>query len=318
MPDYGHDLMFGAMLEPERAADAVALAVLAEQVGLDAVSLADHPYWPERLDTFALLAYIAARTDRVRVFPNLANLPLRPPAMLARTAATLDVLSDGRFELGIGSGAQQLWDAIVAEGGPVRDAAESINALDEAVQVIRALWLAGPEVSFTGRHYRIAGATPGPTPAHDINIWLGAYQSRMLGLVGRVADGWVPSSPYLTPEQLPAANQIIDAAAVDAGRSPDAVRRIFNIGGEFNRTGRGFLHGPPALWVEQLTELTLAHGVSGDILYRVESGDVIRRFAYEVVPAVRSAVSSERGRRGIDRTSRDEVRCTVNRPLLGR
>ena len=105
MPDYGHDLMFGAMLEPERAADAVALAVLAEQVGLDAVSLADHPYWPERLDTFALLAFIAARTDRVRVFPNLANLPLRPPAMLARTAATLDVLSDGRFELGIGSGA---------------------------------------------------------------------------------------------------------------------------------------------------------------------------------------------------------------------
>ena len=120
MPDYGHDLMFGAMLEPERAADAVALAVLAEQVGLDAVSLADHPYWPERLDTFALLAYIAARTDRVRVFPNLANLPLRPPAMLARTAATLDVLSDGRFELGIGSGAQQMWDAIVAEGGPLR------------------------------------------------------------------------------------------------------------------------------------------------------------------------------------------------------
>ena len=80
MPDYGHDLMFGAMLEPERAVDAVALAVLAEHAGLDAVSLADHPYWPERLDTFALLAFIAARTDRVRVFPNLANLPLRPPA----------------------------------------------------------------------------------------------------------------------------------------------------------------------------------------------------------------------------------------------
>ena len=317
MPDYGHDLMFGAMLEPERAADAVALAVLAEQVGLDAVSLADHPYWPERLDTFALLAYIAARTDRVRVFPNLANLPLRPPAMLARTAATLDVLSNGRFELGIGSGAQQLWDAIVAEGGPLRDAGESINALDEAVQVIRALWVAGPEVSFTGRHYRIAGATPGPTPAHDINIWLGAYQPRMLGLVGRVADGWVPSSPFLPPEQLPAANQIIDAAAVDAGRSPDAVRRVYNIGGDFNGSGEGYLQGPPAVWIEQLTELTLVHGISGYILYRVESEDVIRRFAHEVVPAVRSAVSSERGRRGIDRTSRDEVSCTVNRCLLG-
>jgi len=297
MPDYGHDLIFGAMLEPQRAADAVALAILAEQAGLDAVSLADHPYWPERLDTFSLLAYIASRTDRVRVFPNLANLPLRPPAMLARTAATLDVLSQGRFELGIGSGAQQLWDAIAAEGGPLRGAAESIDALDEAVRVIRALWTSGPEVSFDGRHYQISGAKPGPAPAHDMNIWLGAYQPRMLGLVGRVADGWIPSSPYLPPEQLPAANQMIDVAALDSGRSADTVRRIYNIGGEFSRTGKGFLHGPPTLWVEQLTELALVHGVSGYILYRVESGDVIRQFANEVVPAVRKAVNAERERR---------------------
>jgi len=91
-----------------------------------------------------------------------------------------------------------------------------------------------------------AGAKPGPAPAHDMNIWLGAYQPRMLGLVGRVADGWIPSSPYLPPEQLAAANRIIDAAAIDAGRSPDAVRRIYNIGGEFRRNGKGFLQGPPA------------------------------------------------------------------------
>ena len=305
MPDYGHDPMFGAMLEPERAVDAVALAVLAEQVGLDAVSLADHPYWPERLDTFSLLAYIAARTDRVRVFSNLANLPLRPPAMLARTAATLDVLSDGRFELGIGSGAQQMWDAIVAEGGPLRDAGESIDALGEAVQLIRALWTSGLEVSFSGGHYRIVGATPGPAPAHDMNIWLGAYQPRMLGLVGRVADGWISSSPYLPPEQLAASNEIIDGSAIDAGRSPDAVRRIYNISGEFNRTGTGFLQGPPALWIEQLTELALVHGVSGFVLFRVESGDIIRPFADEVVPAVRSAVSIERDRQGMSARSLD-------------
>ena len=83
MPDYGHDLMFGAMLEPERAADAVALAVLAEQAGLDAVSLADHPYWPERLDTFALLAYIAARTDRGASLPQPGQ-PSAAPAGDAR------------------------------------------------------------------------------------------------------------------------------------------------------------------------------------------------------------------------------------------
>ena len=86
-------------------------------------------------------------------------------------------------------------------------------------------------------------------------------------------------SSFLTPEQLPAANQIIDAAAVDAGRSPDAVRRVYNIGGDFNGSGEGYLQGPPAVWIEQLTELTLVHGISGYILYRVESEDVIRRFA---------------------------------------
>lgn len=296
MPDYGHDLMFGAMLEPERAADAVALAVIAEQAGLDAVCLADHPYWPGRLDTFTLLAVIAARTDRVRVFSNLANLPLRPPAMLARTAATLDILSGGRFELGIGSGAQQMWDAIVAEGGPRRGAAESLDALGEAVQLIRTLWTTGPEVWFNGRHYQIAGATPGPVPAHDMNIWVGAYQPRMLGLVGRLADGWILSSPFLPPEQLPAANQIIDVAAVDAGRSPGSVRRIYNIGGEFTSTGSGFLQGPPRVWVEQLTDLSITEGISGYILYRVESGNIIRIFADDVAPAVRSAVSTERER----------------------
>jgi len=79
-----------------------------------------------------------------------------------------------------------------------------------------------------------------------MNIWLGAYLPRMPGLVGRVADGSIPSSPYLPHEQLATANRIIDAASIDAGRSPDAVRRIYNIGGEFRRNGKGFLQGPPA------------------------------------------------------------------------
>ena len=191
MPDYGHDLMFGAMLEPERAADAVALAVLAEQAGLDAVSLADHPYWPERLDTFALVGVHRRTHERVRVFPNLANLPLRPPPMLARTAATMDVLSDGRFELGIGTGAQQMWDAIVAEGGPRRDAAESIDALDEAVQVIRALWTTGPDVSVRwqalSNRRREAGTRTGTRHRHLVgclpaeDAWVGWTRRRRLG-----------------------------------------------------------------------------------------------------------------------------------------
>src|ERR1700719_2076774 len=126
MPDYGHDLLFGVFLPPR-----------ADDAGLDMVSVQDHPYNPQFLDTWTLLTTIAAATSRVRVFPNVANLPLRPPAMLARAGATLDILSGGRAELGMGTGA--FWDAIEAMGGPRRSPGESVAALREALRADRAL-----------------------------------------------------------------------------------------------------------------------------------------------------------------------------------
>jgi alkanesulfonate monooxygenase SsuD/methylene tetrahydromethanopterin reductase-like flavin-dependent oxidoreductase (luciferase family) len=297
MTDYGHELKFGTMIEPtqQRPQDVVALAELTEQVGLDVVSLADHPYWPQRLDTMALLATIIARTTRVRVLPNLANLPLRPPTVLARTSATLDILGNGRFELGVGTGAQQMWDLIAAEGGPNRTAAESIDALEEAISVIRALWSSTEPVSFDGVHYQLDGVMPGPAPAHDMGIWVGAYQPRLLRLTGRIADAWVPSSPFLPPEHLPAANQLIDDAALAAGRSPGDVLRVYNVGGEFSPSGRGFLQGPPEVWAEQLAEVAIENGMSVFLFYRVQTADDIRRFGAEVAPAVRELVAAERG-----------------------
>ncbi|MGW0432836.1 LLM class flavin-dependent oxidoreductase [Micromonospora sp. NPDC003197] len=293
MADHGHDLLFGTFLTPsaEQAQQVVELAQLTEQVGLDLVSVQDHPYQPKFLDAWTLLSVIAARTARVTVLPNVANLPLRPPALLARSAASLDILSGGRVELGLGAGA--FWDAIVAQGGPRRSAGEAVTALTEAIEIIRALWTPGRGVRLDGEHYTLRGAKPGPFPAHDIGIWLGAIKPRMLRLTGRVADGWLPSSSYVPPEQLTAANQLIDQAATEAGRSPAAVRRLYNIVGSFNGDGRGFLQGPPAVWVEQLAELTLDEGVSGYILM-AESADGIRRFAAEVAPAVRELVAAER------------------------
>jgi alkanesulfonate monooxygenase SsuD/methylene tetrahydromethanopterin reductase-like flavin-dependent oxidoreductase (luciferase family) len=285
--------MFGALLEPsaDRPQDVVGLAELMEQVGLDVVTLSDHPYWSERLDTIALLSAIVARTTRITVLPNLMNLPLRPPTVLARTAATLDVLSGGRFELGIGTGAQQMWDAIVAEGGPRRTAGESIEALEEAVTLIRALWSAKTDVEFAGKYYQVTGVRPGPAPLHEMGIWFGAYQPRMLRVTGTIGDGWIPSSPFFPPEALPAANRIIDEAALAAGRLPRQIRRGYNIEGEF-ATGAGFLQGPPKVWAEQLAELALTEQISAFFLYRVGSADVIRRFAAEVAPAVRELVAN--------------------------
>lgn len=285
---------FGALLEPtaDRPQDVVGWAELMDQLGYDVVTLSDHPYWPERLDTVALLSAMVARTRRITVMPNLFNLPLRPPAMIARTAATLDILSGGRFELGLGTGAQQMWESIVAEGGPPRTPGQSIEALEEATHIIRALWTSTGDVEFEGTHYRLGGARPGPVPVHPIGIWFGAYQPRMLRVVGAIGDGWIPSSPFLPPEALPGANRIIDEAAEAAGRSPQSIRRGYNIEGEFD-VGPGFLRGAPAVWAEQLAELVLAGQIDTFFLYRVQSPDFLRRFAAEVAPAVRELVSSD-------------------------
>jgi hypothetical protein len=296
LPDYGHDLLFGVFVPPSaQQADAVlALARRADEAGLDLVSVQDHPYNPQFLDAWTLLTAIAAATSRIRVFPNVANLPLRPPAVLARQVATLDILSGGRAELGIGAGG--FWDAIEAMGGPRRSPGESVTALREAIGVIRALWTPGRGARLDGKHYSLHGAKPGPFPVHDAGIWVGSYKERMLRLTGELADGWLPSSPYAPPDQLAGMNAVIDAAAVDAGRSPGDVRRLYNVSGSFAGSGSDFLQGPPKAWAGQLAGLALDEGISGFVLM-VDDAATIDRFAAEVVPAVRELVEAERAGR---------------------
>ncbi|MGA9748198.1 MAG: LLM class flavin-dependent oxidoreductase [Nocardioides sp.] len=295
MPDYGHDLQFGIFVTP--AADAVdevvRLATTADLLGLDSVSLQDHPYQPAFLDTWTLLTHLAANTERVRLFPNVANLPLRPPGVLARSAATLDILSTGRAELGLGAGA--FWDAIEALGGPRRSPGEAVEALGEAVAVIRALWTPGRTPRLSGRHYSLDGAKSGPFPVHDLGIWLGAYKPRMLRLTGRAADGWLPSSAYAAPGELTAMNRTIDDAAATAGRDPRDIVRLYNLSGSFTGAGTEFLRGPAGTWVEQLAELALEDGMSHFVL-AVDLGDdrALRTFAEEVAPATRELVEAER------------------------
>lgn len=293
--DVGHELWFGVFLPPDaRQAEAVVgLARAADQIGLDLVGIQDHPYQPRFLDTWTLLSTLAAETSRIRLVPDVINLPLRPPAVLARAAASLDILSGGRVELGLGAGA--FFDAIAAMGGPARTPREATDALEEAIQVIRALWAPGPAVHFAGAHYQLRGAQPGPTPPHPIGIWLGAYKPRMLQLTGRLADGWIPSLPYAPPSELAEMSRAIDAAARAAGRDPAAIRRAYNVNGRFTRAEQGFLQGPPRLWAEQLAELALAHGFSAFVLGPGDDaeGD-LRRFAEEVAPAVRLAVEQAR------------------------
>jgi alkanesulfonate monooxygenase SsuD/methylene tetrahydromethanopterin reductase-like flavin-dependent oxidoreductase (luciferase family) len=296
VPDAGLPVRFGWFLIPE-AADLQGLvegARLAERAGFDLIGIQDHPYQRRYLDTFTLLASLATVTERIGLFPDVASLPLRHPAMLAKAASSIDLLSGGRFELGLGAGS--FWDAIVAMGGPRRSPGEAVEALEEAIALLRLLWSDQRSVRFTGQHYRVAGIRPGPAPAHPIRIWVGAYGPRMQGLVGRLADGWVPSSSYLPPERLAAAQARIDDAAAAAGRDPAAIRRLYNISGRIGPGGDGFLDGPAGQWVEQLLPLVVETGMDTFVVWPSEStASQLQRFAAEVAPALREAVAAHRG-----------------------
>ena len=163
MTDYGHELRFGVFITPTaaEAGDVVELARLAELAGLDLVTFQDHPYQPRFLDTWTLLSVVAAQTSTVRVAPNVANLPLRPPAVLARSVASLDLLSGGRVELGPRRrrvlGRDRGHGRAAAHAGPERRRARGGDRGHP-----RALGRGRGSVRLAGEHYASAARSPGP------------------------------------------------------------------------------------------------------------------------------------------------------------
>jgi alkanesulfonate monooxygenase SsuD/methylene tetrahydromethanopterin reductase-like flavin-dependent oxidoreductase (luciferase family) len=283
--DYGRPIKFGYFVLPDtmRPLRPLELAVRAEELGIDLIGVQDHPYQRRFYDVWTLLTAIAMRTTRVSVFPDVANLPLRPPAMLAKAAASLDLLSGGRVELGLGAGG--FWEAIAAMGGPERTPGEAVSALEEAIEVIRLVWSGGRGVRFDGKLYQLAGLNAGPMPAHPIGIWLGAYKPRMLRLVGKAADGWVPSLGPLKPEAMPEANARIDDAAREAGRDPAAIRRVLNVAAN--------------LAVDEIAELAIEHGFDTFVIGETQE-DVdaeLREFLENVAPKARELVAKGRAAR---------------------
>jgi alkanesulfonate monooxygenase SsuD/methylene tetrahydromethanopterin reductase-like flavin-dependent oxidoreductase (luciferase family) len=219
------------------------------------------------------------------------------PAVTARAAASLDLLSAGRFDLGLGAGG--FWDAIEAMGGRRLSPGQSIDALDEAIDVIRGIWAAGERgvLRIDGAYYQLQGAKRGPAPEHEIPIWIGAHKPRMLRLTGRKGDGWLPSLPYLKPGDLQAGHRVIDEAARAAGREPAQIRRLLNVSGRFSAVSRGLLDGPPDQWVADLLPLILEDGVD-TLIVMVDDPGVMQVFAEQVIPPLRETVSQERAARG--------------------
>src|SRR5712664_4774367 len=204
---------FGIGITPysSSADDIFKIAKTADEVGLDIVGIQDHPYNGSFLDTWTLISALATSTRKIRYFTEVSDLPMRPPAMLAKASASLDIITKGRIELGLGAGA--FWDAIHAYGGPRRTPGEAVAALEEAMQVIRLIWnYGGPRkrISFPGKYYQLDNAQAGPSPHHDIKIWLGAARPRMLELIGRIGDGWViPLNTYMSSGEIRASQKLI-------------------------------------------------------------------------------------------------------------
>jgi alkanesulfonate monooxygenase SsuD/methylene tetrahydromethanopterin reductase-like flavin-dependent oxidoreductase (luciferase family) len=301
------ELRFGISLPPmaDAGAELRGLARLADEAGLDLLGIQDHPYAAQFFDTMSLISVVLADTGRLRVFPNVASLPLRPPAMLAKAAASLDVLSGGRFELGIGSGA--VWPAIHAMGGPRRSVGEAIEALEEAISVIRAMWSPAPSARVHGEHYELRGVRPGPVPPHEIGIWIGSVGPRMLRLAGRLGDGWASPVPsYLPYEEWGRAQDLVDEGARRAGRYTADVVRIANVPGTIGGAGRGTalpLRGAPPIrgssehWAEVAAYFVRELRFDGLVFWpETPSAEQIERFAHEVVPVVRETLGAERQR----------------------
>jgi alkanesulfonate monooxygenase SsuD/methylene tetrahydromethanopterin reductase-like flavin-dependent oxidoreductase (luciferase family) len=295
------ELRFGVSLIPTLDLGANRrLARVAEHAGLEYIGVQDHPYARRYLDAFVVIGDLLARTERIQVFPDVANLPLRPPAVLARAASALSRVSGGRFQLGLGAGGY--WDAIASMGAPRAGSAGALRALHEAITVMRGLWRADARVDHDGEFYRVAGVVgqePGPG---GVEIWVGAQGPRSLALTGRVADGWAAPIPaYLPYERWAESNEVLDRAAREAGRDPADIRRVAQLVGTIEaeaaapgplaRSGADPVRADVAGWVDLLTRLATEQPFTTFVLWPQQATEQqIRLFAEEVAPGVRERV----------------------------
>lgn len=297
MADYGARLRFGLSITPEADnIEAIAhLVQVADVGGLDLIAIQDHAYNHTFLDTWTLISFLAAKTHQIHFLPDVADLPLRPPPMLAKAVATLDRLTDGRAELAIGAGA--FWDGIAGMGSPRHSPAEALGATAGALEILHKALAANGRVVSHGQYYNVPGYNPGPPPAHDIRVWVGAQKPRMLELIGRSAGGWVCApSIYIPPQDVPPRQSIIDAAATAAGRKPSEIGRLYNVVGSIGRRGGGpGLRGSAEFWAETLVGWAMELGFDTFVFWPEDPSErQVRLFAEEVVPRVLEDVNTLR------------------------
>jgi probable F420-dependent oxidoreductase len=285
-------LGFGVSINAPTDLDPAEEARQAESLGFDMVTVTDHLAGARpTYETWTLLTWMAAATEEIRVGTDVLGLPYRHPAVVAKMAESLDRLSGGRLTLGLGGGGSDA--EFRAFGLPVRSRREKVDAQAEALRVIRGLWTE-EAVTLEGEHFSLHEATIAPRPERRIPIWMGSYGPRALRLLGREADGWIPSLPYLPPDRYVQRRDIVRKAAEEAGRNPDDITYAYNVGVRIDPAARkrdGVVIGGPDEVIEALTDF-VRRGVTFINLWPAGGGEQRERLAEEVMPAVRHAVEA--------------------------
>ncbi|CAO5184327.1 Luciferase-like monooxygenase [Frankia sp. AiPs1] len=225
----GSRLVFGAggAVAGLSAAELLDLAQGADELGYEVFSLSDHLHSTRpTVEPLTTLSWLAGQTRRIELVTNVLALPYRAPAVLAKTAETLDRLSGGRFVLGLGGGGYD--EEFHAFGLPARTGGQKIQGQREAIAILRGLW-SGKPTTLHGQEFSVNAAQIDPKSDHQIPIWLGSYGPQALALTGELADGWLPSIGRVglgKAAQMRAA--VLDAAA-RAGRDPASIVCATNV-----------------------------------------------------------------------------------------
>ncbi|WP_239165062.1 LLM class flavin-dependent oxidoreductase [Actinoplanes palleronii] len=264
-----HRLRFGALVT------SVAEARRAEELGYDLVAVS-----PDERDPWTLLSWIAGHTERVGLAVTGLDAADREPTVLGRAAASLDLLSGGRLSL-----------ALTGEHlGEVTDIVRGVLDADQA----------GP-LRYPGEHHRVPKAQRGPLPAHRIPIWLTGTDPASLALAGRTADGWIADLEQVSADELVTAYKIIEAAASEADRDADEIRRILIVDPDRSAAELSALGADTFLFraavLPDLTAWETLRDSSGPSVFRPASVRSKRRdgIAYDELPASLAATAVEPG-----------------------
>ena len=289
-------MRFIANIDPKAdARHAIEQAQFVDGLGYDGILMQDHAYLDRFSETTTLLAAIGAVTEHVTIGGNVLTSPFRLPAILAKEIATLDAITGGRAELGLGVGANA--DGIASWGGPrFADRSEMYRSYRDAMHIIRGLWESnGEPFSYEGDVQSVSGVEFGPVPSRRIPIMTGAMGPQSLKLTAKLGDGISVSSSYVPYERLTWFREQLDEGAKAFDRDPSELFINYNVMGFIHDGGsrarpknEGVFWGDLAWWTERLNTIK-EMGVTQFTYWPVHGdfNDQLRRFIEDVAPTVR-------------------------------